>query len=160
MVARLIAIIGLGTFGIELSLELAKKGSKVIAVDKNPKTLEKVEEAVFQTIQIDSTDEIAIKNTIIPTVNASIIAISNDVNSSILTTAILKNFQIPRVIARASSPIHEQILDKIGADEIINIEVEQGKRIASRLVLLISSTNIQSLTNFICRNYYTCSIYQ
>ncbi len=134
MASKLIAVIGLGTFGYELCLELTKKGSKVIAMDKDQKLLEKIKEEIYQTIEIDATDEIAMKSTPISSVDTAVVAMASDIQSSILSTAILKNFNISHVIARSSSAIHHQILSKIGADEIINIEVEQGRRIANKIV--------------------------
>lgn len=132
--SKLIAVIGLGTFGYILCLELTKKGAKVIAVDREADVLERIKESVFKTVQLDTTDELSLKSLSIENADTVVVAMANDIQSSILTTAILKKMEVSHIIARASSNIHSQILNKIGADEVINLEEEQGKRIATRII--------------------------
>lgn len=131
---KVIGIIGLGTFGIELCSELSKRGVKVIAIDKTERRIEKIKEIVDQTILIDSTDEEAIKKLPLDTIDIAVVAMAEDIEASILTTVILKKNNVPQIVSRASSEIHALILQQVGATEIINIEVEEGKRIANKLV--------------------------
>lgn len=146
---KVFAVIGLGTFGVELCLELSRKGGKVIAIDKNTKQIEKVKEFVYQAILIDSTDEDVVKKAPLESVDIAVVAIAEDIQSSILTTAVLKRVNVPHIIARASSEIHAQILGQIGATEVINIEVEEGKRMATKLISPNVIEQIQLSDNFV-----------
>ena len=67
-------------------------------------------------------------------VSMAIVAIGDNIESSILTTAQLKRVGIPYIVARAVSDIHQQVLKQVGADEVVNIEIEEGQRIAQKLI--------------------------
>lgn len=128
------AIFGLGTFGFEICTELVDQGCRVVAIDSDFALIEKIKDRVMHAIQIDSTDEDAFNNLPLENIDVAIVAIGDNLESSIITTALLKKMNIPYVIARARSDIHAAVLKQIGADEIINLEIEEGKRIAHRLV--------------------------
>ncbi len=131
---KIIAVFGLGLFGFEICKELSEKGGKVIAVDKNPKLIDKIKNIVMQAILIDSKDEDSLRKSSIENIDMAVVAIGENLEASIITTALLKKMNIPYIIARATSDIHSQVLKQIGANEIINIEVEEGKRLANRLI--------------------------
>ncbi len=131
---RTFAVIGLGTFGMEVCREVASKGGRVIAIDKDQKRIDKLKDIVTQAILLDTTEEDSLNKTPLDTIDVAVVAIAEDIEASILSTALLKKYKIPYIIARSSSEIHSQILSQIGANEIINIEVEEGRRIANKLV--------------------------
>lgn len=131
---KLFAVFGLGIFGFEVCKVLSEKGMKVIAVDKDRKLVDKVKDMVTQAILIDSTDEDALKNADMQDVDVAVVAIGKSVDGSILTTILLKNMGVPRIIARAVSSLHEQVLRQIGATEVVNIAVEEGQRLAKRII--------------------------
>jgi trk system potassium uptake protein TrkA len=128
------AVFGLGTFGFEVCRVLSEKGGKVVAVDVNSSLIEKAKEIVTQAVLIDSTDEDSLKNAPLENVDVGIVAIGDDMQASILTTAILKNRGIPYIIARAISEIHAQVLRQVGATEVLFIEIEEGRRLAIKLI--------------------------
>lgn len=127
------AVIGLGTFGQKVCEVLASKGGTVIAIDNKSELIEKVKDTVTEAIYLDSTDEEAMGQVPFEDVDIAVIAIGDNVEASILSTAILKKIGIPYLIARAVTDIHHQVLKQIGADEVINIEIAEGQRIAQRL---------------------------
>ena len=130
---KIFAVFGLGTFGLEVCKVLSAKGKKVIAFDRNRGLIEKAKNIVTQAVLLDSTDEEALRNAGIQDVDVAVVAMRTNIDSSILTTILLKNIGVPYIIARAMSDIHAQVLGQIGATEIINLEIEQGKRLADRL---------------------------
>jgi trk system potassium uptake protein TrkA len=131
---KVIAVFGLGAFGNELCRELAEKGGKVIAIDNRPQPIEKIKEVVNQAMVLDSTDEDALRGAPLENVDIGIVAIGDHIEASILTTALLKNMGVPYIIARAVSDIHMRVLRQVGANEVINLEIEEGRRVASRLL--------------------------
>ncbi len=131
---RLFAVFGLGIFGLEICKVLSEKGSKVIAVDKDQKLIDRAKDIVAQAVLIDSTDENALRNAGLQDVDVAIVAIGESIDGSILTTILLKNLGVPNIIARAVSDVHAQVLQKIGATEVINISVEEGRRLAKRII--------------------------
>jgi len=132
---KIFGVFGLGAFGMEICRVLAEKGAEVVAVDKDQQTIEKIKNIVTQAVLMDSADEEALKNAGLQDVDVAIVAIGDNIDASILTTIILKNMGVPYIIARAVSNIHAQVLKQIGATEVINIQIEQGRRLANRVSL-------------------------
>ncbi|UCB45512.1 MAG: TrkA family potassium uptake protein [Spirochaetota bacterium] len=128
------AVFGLGTFGFEVCRVLAEKGGKVIAIDVKQNLIEKAKDIATQAVLIDSTDEDSLKNAPLESVDVAIVAMGDDMEASILTTAILKNIGVPYIITRAISDIHAQVLKQVGATEVLFIEIEEGRQLATRLI--------------------------
>ena len=91
---RQFAVIGLGRFGRKVAETLAKKGVPVIAIDSDPDLVSKVSDLVTKAVQIDSTDEQSLVASGIKDVDVAVVSMGEDIESSILTTALLKNLDI------------------------------------------------------------------
>jgi trk system potassium uptake protein TrkA len=131
---KIFAVFGLGTFGREVCQVLAEKGGKVIAVDNQPRLIEGIKNTVAQAYLLDSTDADALAGLPLGDVDVAVVAIGENVEASLITAARLKNAGIQHIVARAVSDIHQQILKQIGVEEVINLEVDEGRRVASRLI--------------------------
>ncbi len=131
---KVFAIFGLGSFGSEVCRVLSEKGARVLAFDHHPEPVEKIKEVVKQAHLLDSSDEDDMMSAPLEGIDVAIVAIGEDTEASILTTALLKNIGVPYIIARASSAIHMRVLKMVGATEVINLEIEEGRRVASRLL--------------------------
>jgi len=150
---KVFAVFGLGSFGSEVCRVLAEKGARVLAFDHHPEPLEKIRELVKQAHLLDSSDEDDMMSAPLEGIDVAIVAIGEDTEASILTTALLKNIGVPYIIARASSDIHLRVLKMVGATEVINLEIEEGRRVASRLLAVeamdtIPVTNDYSIVEF------------
>ncbi len=132
--AKTFAVIGLGLFGRKVCEVLTQKGGEVIALDNTPAQVNKVKDYVSQAILLDSTDEDSISEAPFDQVDAAIVAIGDNIEASILSTTLLKQIGVPYIIARAVNKTHYQVLKQIGANEVINIEEEEGSRIAQNLI--------------------------
>ncbi|MCA9297513.1 MAG: NAD-binding protein, partial [Phycisphaerales bacterium] len=99
----LIAVLGLGRFGQRLALQLARGGEDVIACDRNRDAVELIATDVAQAVALDVTDEQAMRAQGIQRAKAGVIGIGEDFGSSVLCTTLLRQMEIPRVIARARS---------------------------------------------------------
>jgi trk system potassium uptake protein TrkA len=113
---------------------LADKGGSVIAIDNKSELIEKVKDTVTQAIYLDSTDEEAMNQVPFEDIDIAIVAIGDNIEASIISTAILKKIGVPYILARAITDIHHQVLRQVGADEIISIGIDEGKRVAQRLI--------------------------
>jgi trk system potassium uptake protein TrkA len=63
------------------------------------------------------------------------VCIGEDEGASILTTALMKQLKVKRLISRAVTPLHEMILDAMQVDEIVHPEEETAERWAKKLNL-------------------------
>ncbi len=129
-----VAVIGLGRFGEEIAASLAARRMDVLAIDSSMKRVEALARIVTRAVCLDSTDEEALADVNIRDMDIAVCAIGEKyMENSILTTALLKQFQVPRIIARALEPLHERILRLVGATEIVNPEREMGLRLAYKI---------------------------
>lgn len=131
---RQFAVIGLGRFGRKVAETLAKKGVPVIAIDSDPELVSKVSDLVTKAVQIDSTDEQSLVASGIKDVDVAVVSMGEDIESSILTTALLKNLNIKEIVARACTPLHAQILRMIGATRVVYPEEDMGIRVANSIL--------------------------
>ena len=130
-----VAVFGLGQFGTTLAEALVQQGAEVLAFDTNPERVEAVKERVSVAVQLDSTDERALRAVGLEQVQTAIVTMGSNIEANILTTALLKQLGVPRVFARATTATQERILRAIGANKIINVEREMGEAIATTLAI-------------------------
>ncbi len=129
-----VAVIGMGRFGASLAHELYRIGHDVLIVDREEALTQRMMGQVTYAVTGDSTsmellEEIGIRN-----VDTAVVAIGADIQSSVLTTVLLKRmFEIPRVVARAITELHGKTLEAVGADRVIYPEQETGLRTARNL---------------------------
>ncbi len=128
------AVIGLGRFGSRLASNLAMSHQEVIAIDNNHERVEEMRDRVTLTVALDATDEDALKQHGIDQVDVAIVGIGGEFNASILATVVLKQIGVPHVISRATSVTEAKILEKVGADQVVNPEDEAADRWSNRLI--------------------------
>ncbi len=131
---KLFAVFGLGAFGQTVAEVLAEKGGDVIAIDNDPALVESFKNKVTTALLLDSTDEKALAKAPIDDVDVAIVAMGDDLEVNIITTALLKQRGIPYIVCRSTSGIHGQVLRQIGANEVINLQKNAGKNLAQRLI--------------------------
>jgi trk system potassium uptake protein TrkA len=125
-----VAVIGLGRFGTALALELARGGTEVLAVDHRPDVVQKLAGQLGQVIVADSTDPDALTEVGIADFSRVVVAIGNDLEASILTTALLAELEIRDIWAKAINRQQATILERIGAHHVVFPEQDMGERIA------------------------------
>jgi trk system potassium uptake protein TrkA len=126
-------VIGLGRFGRRVAQALTSAGHEVIAIDQREDVVESVRDEVALAVRLDATDPEALKTQDLAKCDAAIVGIGEDFESNALATATLKSLNVGRVISRASTDIQCRILQRIGADQVINPEEEMAVRLANQL---------------------------
>ncbi|MEX6701829.1 potassium channel family protein [Peribacillus frigoritolerans] len=131
---RQYAVIGLGRFGTSVAHRLYTAGQEVLGIDVNEERVENAELNVTHAVMADTTEAETLKAIGIRNFDCVIVAIGNDMQSSILTTLLLKELGIKKVIAKALNKNHGQVLTKVGADWVIYPERDMGERVANQLL--------------------------
>jgi trk system potassium uptake protein TrkA len=127
-------VIGLGKFGFHVAKGLAQQGEIVIGIDNHEEKVRDISEYIQDAISLDSTDIRALKEAGIADAEVAIVSIGEHIESSILTVMALKELGIETIVAKAITPIHGQILSKIGASKVIYPEMESAKKLVKKLV--------------------------
>ncbi len=131
---RRAVVIGLGQFGKKVARALARRGFSVLAIDQDMKAVEEIAPDVDRALALDSVDENALVDLKLEELECAVCALGSDsLEASILTTALLRQFGVRRIVSRSMSALHARILLKVGAHETVNPEEEMGERLAFRL---------------------------
>lgn len=128
------AVIGLGTFGGSICKELSKMGMEVLAIDKDEHIVADYSHIATQAVVADAKEEQVLQELGIWNFDHVIVAIGNDIQSSILITIMLKELGVKKVTAKALNDIHEKVLRKVGADHVVHPERDMGRRLAHNLI--------------------------
>ncbi|MCA6079412.1 MAG: TrkA family potassium uptake protein [Endomicrobium sp.] len=129
------AVIGLGTFGYSVAVELAKKGIQVLAVDNNNETVNRISQFVTQALIADATDEKAMEDAGVADCDSVIISIGGNIETSILAILIVKEFGVKNVIVKSSSRWHSKVAAKLGVDTVVYPEFEMAKKLVDNIVM-------------------------
>ncbi|MEZ8018840.1 TrkA family potassium uptake protein [Vibrio splendidus] len=128
------AVIGLGRFGLSVCKELQSSGAQVLAVDIDEERVKEAATFVSQAIVANCTSEETVKELRLDDYDMVMVSIGSDVNSSILTTLVVKESGAKAVWVKANDKFHGKILSKIGADHIIMPERDMGIRVARKML--------------------------
>ncbi len=128
--ARQVAVIGLGRFGSSVARTLYQAGHDVLAIDQDEKATKELVGHVTYPVQGDATSEDVLREVGISNFEVAVIAIGSDMESSLLSTVLIKSMGVRYVLARARNEVHASALRKVGADRVVQVEKETGVQIA------------------------------
>lgn len=128
------AVIGMGRFGSSVADALSKLGFEVLAIDVSEQRIQEISGTVTHAVSADTTDEETLRALGIRNFDVVVVAIGADIQASILTTLILKELGVPRLIVKAQNELHGKVLSKIGADKVVFPERDMGLRVAHHLI--------------------------
>lgn len=131
--SRNFIVIGLGTFGTTVALELVRFGNYVMGIDRDEAAINRLADRLSHVVIADGRDEDAFKELGLDAYETAIIAMGEDLEGSVVTAIALKLAGVPNVWAKATSRMHHRILARIGVDRIIHPEEEMGRHIAQML---------------------------
>jgi K+ transport systems, NAD-binding component len=128
-------VIGLGRFGYHVARTLAQGGAEVIACDVDEEKVREVSEYVSLAYVLDATDAKALKESGIANVDTAVVSIGENIEASILIVVQLKELGVKEVVAKAITPLHGKVLEKLGVDRVVYPEKEMAIRVAHSLLV-------------------------
>jgi trk system potassium uptake protein TrkA len=135
MAKRSFAVIGLGRFGHAIATTLVELGHEVIGIDTNEEKVREIADVLPSAMELDATDERALRAAGIQDVDVAVISIGEDIESSLLVVMLVKELGIGTIVAKATTPLHGRILEKLGVSRVIFPEREMAVRLAHSLVV-------------------------
>jgi trk system potassium uptake protein len=135
MARRSFAVIGLGRFGAAMASTLAGLGHDVIGIDGDEDKVRALADVVSLAMQLDATDERALRAAGIKDVDVAVVSIGEDIESSLLVVTLVRELGINNIVAKAVTPLHGRILEKLGVTRVVFPEREMAVRIAHSLVV-------------------------
>jgi trk system potassium uptake protein TrkA len=129
-------IIGLGRFGTSLAMTLNAYGHDVLAIDSDMKRVQQVSQVLPHVFQLDATNIDALKEVGAGSFDTGVVCIGTYFEANLLATVSLRKLGVRRVITKAITTTQQDILVRVGADEVILPEHEAGVRLARRLAAI------------------------
>jgi trk system potassium uptake protein TrkA len=132
---RQFAVIGLGRFGSAMAATLAELGQDVIGVDGDAERVRRLADTITQAVELDATDEKALRAVGVQNVDVAVVSIGENIESSLLVVMQLRELGVGTIVAKAVTPLHGRILEKLGVSRVIFPEREMAVRVAHGLVM-------------------------
>lgn len=126
-------VIGLGRFGGGLAATLVGMGHDVLGVDADARTVQDFSGMLTHVVEADSTSEGAMRQLGIAEFSTAVVAIGTDLEASILTTGVLVDLGVEKIVAKAVTEPHGRILTRIGAHKVVFPERDMGIRVGHSL---------------------------
>ena len=131
--SRQFAVIGLGRLGIAMVGTLDSLGHDVLAIDLKEDLIQTLADDLpnVHLVAADATDEDVLHGLNLQDFDAAAVVIGeNHIEAGILATANLKELGVSTIVARATSKLHARVLERVGADRVIQPEREMGEQVA------------------------------
>ena len=132
--AKSIAVLGLGKFGMSLVRSLNEMGADVMAVDKVEMYVQEIADYCSTAICADLANEEDLNKLGLKEMDIVVCAMGESLEASILSVAVAKEQGVPLIVAKSSSARMSSILRKVGANRVIMPEEYAGARSAAMLV--------------------------
>lgn len=134
MAEKSFVVFGLGKFGYSVAVSLCRNGCDVLAVDQDEEKVEDIANDVTYAVKANVTDPDIYKSLGVDNMDGAVVAISDNMEASVVATILAKECGVPYVLAKANSPTHALVLEKVGADQVIFPEKDMGSRVARNMV--------------------------
>ena len=127
-----VLLVGLGRFGRHIAIKLHELHHQVMAIDQKEERVEAVLPYVTNAQIGDSKNHSFMASLGVRNFDVCIVAIGDDFQSSLETTALLKELGAKQVVARAARDVHAKFLLRNGADEVVYPEKQRASWTAIR----------------------------
>jgi trk system potassium uptake protein len=131
--SRQFVVVGLGRLGIAMVGTLHSLGHDVLGIDMREDVIQELADDLpnAHLVAADATDEDVLRGLNVESFDSAAVVIGeNHIEAGILATANLKELGVPMIVARATGKLHGKVLERVGADRVIQPEREMGEQVA------------------------------
>ena len=125
-----VLLIGLGRFGRHMAEKLLEEGNEVLGVDICEERVNDAMDMLTNAQIGDATNELFVESLGVRNFDLCVVAVGDNFQNSLETTALLKDYGAPFVLSRANRDVHAKFLLRNGADRIVYPEKEMAQRMA------------------------------
>ncbi|MCF8093979.1 MAG: TrkA family potassium uptake protein [Desulfobacteraceae bacterium] len=130
-----VGIIGLGKFGLRFGRALIQMGHEVIGVDNNVERVQEAKQELTQVFQADAMNKQALAQLGFDGFNYVLVSVGDSIAASTMITMYLKEMGLEAVWVKGITGDHENLLRKVGADEVIIPDKAAARALADRLAI-------------------------
>lgn len=133
-----VVIIGLGRFGRSMALELMESGVEVLGIDRSVDVVQQLNGRLTQVIRADASSIDTLRDLGVAEFSHAVVAIGDDLASSILVASALLKLNGPEIWAKASTGAQGEIFNQMGIKHVFHPEKDMGRRVAHLLTHSLS----------------------
>lgn len=130
-----VGIIGLGKFGLRFGRALVQMGHEAIGVDNNVERVQEAKQELSQVFEADAMNKQALRQLGFSGFNYVLVSVGDSIAASTMIAMYLKETGVRQVWVKAVSEDHENLLRKVGADEVIIPDKAAARALADRLTI-------------------------
>ena len=127
-----VLILGAGNFGSMLARQMCEQGYEIMIVDARESLVNAVMPYVTDAQIGDCTNPNFLQSLGVDNYDLCVVTISENFQTSLETTSLLKDLGAKKVISRAKNEIQEKFLLRNGADEVVYPEKQEALRLATK----------------------------
>lgn len=128
--ADAVLVCGLGRFGSATADAMVRLGRQVLAIDQDPRIVQEFANRLTRVVEADTTNAEALAQLGCAEFPVAIVGIGTSIESSVLTCSNLVDLGIGQIWAKAITPAHGTILERIGVHKVVYPESDAGERVA------------------------------
>ena len=125
-----VLVIGLGRFGSAVAAQLRVQNKEVLAIEKDPELVQKWSGVLTHGRSADATGSGKLHELGADDFGSAVVGVGTSIEASVLITANLVDLGVERIWAKAITPAHGKILERIGAHHVVYPEADAGRRAA------------------------------
>jgi trk system potassium uptake protein len=131
------AVIGMGRVGASLVKTLESLGHDVLGIDCDKDRIQDLSDELpgASLVAADATEDSVLRDLGLDRFDGAAVVIGESIQGSVLVTLILKDLGVPMIFSRANNDLHARVLDRVGADHVIQPEKEFGEFLARQMSL-------------------------
>lgn len=131
------AVIGMGRVGASLVRTLDSLGHDVLGIDCDEDRIQDLSDELpgASLVAADATEDSVLRDLGLERFDGAAVVIGESIQGSVLVTLILKDLGVPMIFSRANNDLHARVLDRVGADHVIQPEKEFGEFLARQMSL-------------------------
>lgn len=130
---HVIGVLGLGLFGSAVVREISSEQVDVIAVDRDQKKVDRLDEYLAVGIAGDFSEDGFLEQADIGRCETVVVASGSNLEAMVLAVVTCRDLGVKNIICKAKSKSVEKVLKALNVDRIIIPEEESGKRMGNLL---------------------------
>ena len=128
----------MGLVGTSLIRTLDSLGHEVLGVDRNEDLIQDCSDELpnVHLVAADATERTVLRDLGLEEFDGAAVTIGEgNVEANVLVTLILKDLGVPLIFSRANDALHAKVLERVGADHVVQPEKEFGEFLARQMAL-------------------------
>lgn len=127
----------MGRVGASLVRTLDSLGHDVLGIDCDGDRIQDLSDELpgASLVAADATEDSVLRDLGLDRFDGAAVVIEESIQSSVLVTLILKDLGVPMIFSRANNDLHGRVLERVGADHVIQPEKEFGEFLARQMSL-------------------------